>query len=74
MRVPEPPTGDEAYRQAQEDSQSQNNPFPLITEMAQAAATAREIYESYLEQGFTESQSTYIVGALMTGNPGYPPK
>jgi hypothetical protein len=68
------PTGDDAYHKAQEDSQSQSNPFPLITEMAQMAATGREIFESYVDQGFTESQAIYIVAAVINGNPGYPPK
>lgn len=41
--------------------------------LAQGAAVAREIYESYLSQGFSPGQCLYITLAIMQGNPGIPP-
>lgn len=67
-------SSDDAYNQASNDSQSQFNSFPEITEFEQLAAVGREIFETYLSQGFSEAQSLYIVSSLANGNPGFAPK
>lgn len=39
----------------------------------QASIEFKTIYDSLVEQGFTESQAVYLVAAQITGNPGIAP-
>ena len=44
----------------------------LPSEMAQAAGTFRECFESWVGVGFTERQSLWLAGCMLQG-PGKPP-
>lgn len=45
-----------------------------MTELTGMVATTCELFESHVNGGFTSSQALYLVGVIMTGNPGIPPQ
>lgn len=49
------------------------DPFAGQTPLAEQAGNLHEIYKTQLEVGFSESQSMYLVGCMLSGSPGPAP-
>lgn len=44
-----------------------------LTELEGLVAQSHEVYTTHLDAGFSPSQSLYLVGVMITNNPGNPP-
>lgn len=67
-------SGDKNFDRVRQEAADQGMPDLGLSPMAQSMAEINEAFQSFVVSGFTESQATYLCGALLTGNPGYPPK
>lgn len=44
-------------------------PASPLTELAQGATALHELYRSYREAGFTDSQAMYLIACMVCGGP-----
>jgi hypothetical protein len=47
---------------------------PPVSDLQMGAVQCHELFEEWCNSGWTERQSLYIVGCLLTGNPGTAPR
>lgn len=62
------------FDQARFEAATQGVDLPPEGSIADLAIHGHTMFCGHVEAGFSESQAVYIVAAMLTGNPGYPPK